>query len=333
MRRLEGSLCALLTILPALAAAAPPGVAQLGADFGLDADAIRDVTAGKMVPIAGRESSDRDLGAGFAFFIKAPPAEVAQAFRAGGDLGSDPNVVASHRLGDRATDLDTLRLQPRGADEAKRYLAAKPGDTVNLSQDELAAFAKLGSGAAPADVEKELRRILWARYQAYRSGGLPAIASYARGGGQERKVSEELRLVTELATPILQKYVPAFRQLLAGYPKAKPAGLDESFYWIVTTLDDRPTVTLRHRMVLPVGEGLVAADRTFYVSQGYNAMQALAAILPVEGGTMVFYRCHTSTDRASGFASGSKHSIGRKVMGRQLEQIFERSRERARKGG
>jgi hypothetical protein len=328
MRRLEGSFCALLVLLPpaVAAAAGPPTVAQLGAELGLDGDAIRDVTAGKMVPLAGRESSERDLGAGFAFLIKAPPGVVARQFRAGGDLGSDPNVVLSHRLGDSPSDLDPFRLQPRGADEAKRYGSAKPGDALNLSSEEIAAFAKLGAAATPADVERELRRVLWARYQAYRKGGLPAIAPYARSGGQERKVSEELRLVTELATPVLQKYVPAFRALLAGYPNGKPAALDESFYWIVTALDDRPTVTLRQRMTLPVGEGLVAADRTFYVSQGYNAMQALAAILPVEGGTLVFYRCHTSTDRAGGFASSSKHSIGRKVMGKQLEQIFERAR-------
>jgi hypothetical protein len=329
MRRLEGSILSalLLTALPAVAAAAAtPTIAEVGAELGLDAHAIADVTAGKMVPIGGRESSDRDLGAGFAFFVKAPPKEVARQFRAGGDLGSDPNVVLSHRLGDSAADVDSLRLQPRGADEAKRYGSAKPGDTLNLSNDELAAFAKLGPGAAPADVERELRRTLWARYQAYKTGGLAAIAPYARGGGQERKVAEELRGVTALAAPMLQKYAPAFRELLAGYPKGKPAGLDESFYWIVTTLDDRPTVTLRHRLTLPVGDGLVAADRTFYVSQGYNAMQALGAIFPVEGGTLVFYRCHTSTDRAGGFASGSKHSIGRKVMGKQLEQIFERAR-------
>jgi hypothetical protein len=337
MRRLEGSfrLAAMATaavglaavmLAPLPAAAAPPAVAQLGADLGLDADAIRDVTAGKMVPFGGKESSERDLGAGFAFFIKAPPAEVARQFRAASDLGSDPNVVASHKLGDSAADLDALHLQPRGADEAKRNGGARPGDTLNHSADEIAAFSKLGAGAATADVEKELRKALWARYQAYKKGGLAAIAPYARADGKERKVADELRGVTELAAPMLQKYAPTFQKALAAYPHSRPADLDETFYWIVTTLDGRPTVTLRQRMTEPMGEGLVAADRTFYVSQGYNAMQALGAILPVEGGTLVFYRCHTSTDRAGGFASGSKHSIGRKVMGKQLEQIFERSR-------
>jgi hypothetical protein len=81
-------------------------------------------------------------------------------------------------------------------------------------------------------------------------------------------------------------------------------------------------------MTLAVGDALVAADREFYVSQGYNAMQALGAILPVEGGTMVFYRCHTFTDRVGGFGTASKRSIGRKIMAKQLEKIFERSRDR-----
>jgi hypothetical protein len=314
-------------VMPALAVAAPPTVAQLGAELGLDANAIREVTEGKIVRSFGPESSERDLGAGFVFVIKAAPKELAQILRAGGDLPSDPNVVAWHRV-TSAADFEPLRLSPRGADETKRYASAQAGDTLNVSNDEIAAFHKLGAAARQGDVEIQLRTLLFARYQAYRDGGLPAIAPYARGGGQERKPGEELRRVTELAAPLLQKYVPAFKTALEAYPKGRPSGIDEAFYWIVENLDDRPTVTLRHRMTLAVGDALVAADREYYVSQGYNAMQAVAGILPVEGGAMVFYRCHTSTDRIGGFGSASKHGIGRRVMAKQLEKIFERSRER-----
>jgi hypothetical protein len=317
----------------AVAHAAPLTLAELAPEFGLDAAAIAQVRQGKMVPLVGREAGECDLAVGFVFLVKAPPREVAAAFRAGNDLGSDPSVVASHQLAAAGTaaDFDQLRLEPHGADEAKRYGRARPGDTLNLSTEELAAFDKLGGGAAQADVERLLRRTLLARYQAYRSSGLDGIAPYARGGGQLRQPGAELRLVDALAGPMLQKYVPAFKAVVEGYPQARPAGLEETFHWIVYNQDDRPTVTLRHRLTLAVAEGLVAADRTFYVSQGYNSVQALAGILAVEGGTIVFYRCHTSTDRVGGFAASSKHSIGRRVMAKQLEKIFERSRERVSK--
>jgi hypothetical protein len=317
-----------LLVLGGAAGATPPTVAQLGADFGLDAAAIERVSQGKLVEAFGPETSERDLGVGFVFLIKAPPREVAQAFRRGGDLESDPNLIATHRIGGAASDLDGLRLAPRGTDEAKRYAAAQPGDVLNLSDAELAELHALGGGAAAADVEAALRRLLFARYQAYRQRGLDGIAAYARGGGRERKPADELRRLVELALPLVQKYVPQFASVLAHYPQSRPEGLDEAFYWIVYNLDDRATVTLRHRMTFALGDALVAADREFYVSQGYNSMQALAGILPVEGGTMVFYRCHTSTDRVGGFGSATKRSVGRRIMAKQLEKIFERSRDR-----
>jgi hypothetical protein len=319
----------LLMVSTGFAAEPPPTVAQLGAEIGLDADAIRRVLAGKLVESFPPETHPRDLAVGFVFLVKAPPREVAQAFRQRGDLGVDPNVLATHPItGAGAGDFDALRLSPHGVEEAKRYLDARPGDTLNLSDAEIAELHKLGPGAKVEQVEALLRRTLLARYTAYRASGLAGIAPYARANGTPRKPGDDLRRNTEQISRLLQKYVPSFEAVLSHYPQDRPANLDETFGWIVYNLDDRPTLTLRHRLTLAVGDGLVAADRELYVSQGYNAMQAVGALLPVEGGTMVFYGAHTSTDRVEGFASASKHSIGRRVMAKQLEKLFERSRDR-----
>ena len=306
-----------------------PSVAKLGAELGLDADAIARVLAGKMVETHPPETFPRDLAVGFVFLVKAPPREVAKAFRQRDDLASDPNLLASHPITGAASDFDALRLSPHGVEEAKRYLEARSGDTLNLSDAELAELHKLPAGAPLADVEAALRKLLFTRYTAYRASGLAGVAPYARASGGPRKPGDDLRQVTQQVAHLLQRYVPSFEAALSNYPKDRPAQLEESFAWLVHNLDDRPTLALRHRLMLAVGEGLVAADREFYVSQGYNAMQAIGALLPVEGGTMVFYGAHTSTDKVEGFASASKHSIGRRVMGKQLEKLFERSRDRA----
>ena len=308
------------------ARAAMPTVAEVCADFGCDADGIARAQAGKMVDLKPGDASERDLSVGFLFMIKRPPAEVARLFRQGGDFAVDGNVLAVRRLSGPggAADFAALTLAgAHGADEAKRYRNAHAGDELNLSDSEIATFAALGPAASQTDVEAALRKQLLARYQAYRTGGLAGLAPYARGKGQQRQPADELRAVLEQARPIAKKYAPAFLSVLADYPRWRPSGLEETFHWIVYNLDNRPTVTLRHRLTMPLGDGLVAFDREFYVAHGYNVMQAFGGLIPVEGGTVIFYRAHTSTDQVGGAATAMKHNIGRKVMAKQLEKIFE----------
>ena len=310
---------------------AAPSIAQLGAQLGLDADEIARVQKGEVVHGSRSELSERDLAVGFVLFAKAPPATLAQGFRRADDLANDPSIVASHRIArvGAANDLASLQLRPRGADEAKRYLAAQPGDTLNLSDAELAAFHGLGAAATQDAVTAQLRKLLLVRHDSYRTRGIAGIAPYAREGGQRRELGEGLRVLAQ-PPPGLERYVPAVRALLHGYPKLPP-GAEETYYWLLYDHDDRPTVSLRHRMTLAIDGSYFIADREFFVSQGYNELQGLAALMPVEGGTLILYRADTSTDRVSGTGSTMKHSIGRRMMAKQLQEIFERTRNKLAK--
>ena len=70
------------------------------------------------------------------------------------------------------------------------------------------------------------------------------------------------------------------------------------------------------------GDAYIALQRQYYVSEGFNCEQAIAAFLPVQDGTVVVYANHTSTDQVAGFGGGAKRSIGSKMMSSQLEEIF-----------
>lgn len=321
--RLSFALAAVSLLLVFSAAAqATPTLAEVCADFHCDADGIARAEAGKMVDLKTADASERDLSVGFLFMVKRPPAEIARLFRQGSDFAVDSNVLSVHRLAS-AADLASLTLGAHGADEAKRYGGAHPGDELNLSDAEIATFSALGSAASQADVEAALRKQLAGRYEAYHAGGLGKIAPYSRGKGVQRQPADELRAVLQQATPIARKYAPAFLDAIVDYPRGPPSGVEESFHWIVYNLDNRPTATLRHRLTMAVGDGLVAFDREFYVAHGYNVMQAFGGLIPVEGGTVVFYRAHTNTDQVGGAATAMKHNIGRKVMAKQLQKIFE----------
>jgi hypothetical protein len=318
-----------LLLLPALARAEAPTIEALCAKAGCAADAIARVRQGKWIELSPPESSERDLGVGFIFLVRHPPAEVAKAFRVGVDFSADPDVLASHRMAPAGTlaDFATLRLPVHGADEAKRYTAARPGDELNLSDAEIAAFAKLGGAATQSDVEARLRQQLFARYQAYRMRGLDGIDAYARAKGTKRQPADDLREMIGKVAPVLQQYAPAFKALVSEYPAGRSVSVSESFHWLVYNLDDRPTVVLRHRMTLPMGDAVAFVDREYYVAHGYNTMQVLGALFPTKEGTIVFYSAHTSTDQAAGSGTAMKHGIGRRVMSRQLRKIFERVEE------
>ena len=308
--------------LPSLAA---PTVAEMAAEVGLSPAALAQVEKGEIIETTPTDRADRELAIGMVFLVRAPVMQVVKAFQGGADLKADPHVTALHEVSGPGTlaDFADLRLTPQGSAEAQRFLTATPGQTLNLSTAEIAAFRALGAAHQP-EVEAQLRSLLLARYQAYRARGLDGSAPYDRGDGVQRDPAEELR--RDSAAKILGKHSPAFREVLLHYPAARPAGLDECFFWLAYDRDERPTLTLRHRLALPMDDAFVVADREFYVSQGYNAGQAHAAFLPAQNGTMVFYVTRTSTDRASGFGASAKHAIGRHLMTREIQGIFNRMR-------
>lgn len=304
-------------------------VDQVMEDLNLPADTAERIRSGEMAHSDPTESSEREMAVGLTFLVQQPLAEVLRAFRATVDLKADPQLSTSVPIRGPGTlaDFASLVLDPDGVPEAKRYITAHAGDTLNLSAEEIQTFNGLAAadGDPKARVEDQLKRLLLDRYQAYLTNGLNGVAPYARGSGP-REPSEELRRATQ-SSRILKLHAPALQQVLLSYPAVKPAGLEEHFYWLCYNLDGRPNYTLRQRMALAVGEVFATADREFYVSHGYNTSQAIAGLIPVPEGTLVVYQSRVSTDQVAGFASSMKKGIGRSVMAKQLTDIFERSRD------
>ena len=142
--------------------------------------------------------------------------------------------------------------------------------------------------------------MLLARFQAYSTSGLAGITPYDRGGGNTTDVAEELRKASTAAT-VLQKYMPAFPQVLTGYPQATAPGMRQSFRWLSYDIDGTPTFVLTHTLAAGEGTARAVVQRQYYVSTGYNAEQAVAGFVPVQQGTLVVYTNHTFTDQVAGF--------------------------------
>lgn len=333
LQLLVGSgLAVLVALFPAAlpAVAAPPASALLANVPLTDADRAK-ILKGELLTTTAPESSERELVTVIVFLTKRSPSDVVGVFRAAEGYKKDPQVTAFGPIKGTGSleDFKGVVLEPNTSRAVQQYLNAKPGPKLNLSAAEIAAFdalkaPKQSPAEARSRVEAQLRSMLLARFQAYRAGGLPAIAPYDHGD-RSIQPAAELRRATDMS-PLLAQYAPAFKAVLLSYPRDKPARLEEEFLWINYKLDDQPTISLSHRMALPMNEGYVVADRHYYVSRGHNSVQEVAALLPVEEGTLAVYVNRTSTDQVGGFGASAKRAIGNRIMAKQLAELFKKVR-------
>jgi len=311
--------------LAVASAAAPVSAVEVAtalSALGFPVDTERQVRGGQFVQTSLPTTSERDLNVGIAFLVKQEPWALAKKLREEQVLQKvDPGTIAFGTFaGDGVpADLARLTLTPMQRDA---YLHVGPGAALNLSRDELAALK--AAGTDPAAVEQSVRAALLARYRAYRAQGLGGIAPYARNGGETdpaadfRKMDQRVRASQVLPT--------AFYDLLEGYPKNVPPDVSETFSWQQFTAHGQDTLALVHVMQGTFGGSLVTVQRQYYASTGYNAVQAIVGFLPTDGGTLVVYTNHTSTDQVAGFGGGAKRTLGRKFMASELEKLFERAR-------
>jgi hypothetical protein len=303
--------------------AKPPVADEVMTEIGLSDDEKKKVLAGEYVTSEVAPVSERDLSVGITFLVKGTtPDALAKEIASGAILSSDPQVKKSGPFRGKGglVDVSRIRLDPPMAMKLSR---AKAGTGLNLSTAEIASFASTGTPGA-ASASQALQNMLVARFQAYRASGLGGIAPYDRGGSTS-DVAGDLRKASESLSR-LKKYLPALEGVLVSYPQGLIAGMAETFHWVDYDLDGTRTFVLTHGIVAPMGDARAVVQRQFYVSTGYNAEQAVAVFLPVAEGTVVIYRNHTFTEQVAGFGGSAKKSIGRGIMTKKLEAMFDKTK-------
>jgi hypothetical protein len=317
---------------PILEAATLPTVDEVLKELHLSDSDRESIKQGKIVDWTASEGSDRELALGMAFLVKVKPENLEEMYRQALVLKQVSVITANGKLTGEGTmaDLAGVKLQPNGEKEARRYLNAEPGDELNLDTKEIAAFQALKAGgdadAVPVEkVEALIRQVLLARYQAYRSKGLPGIAPYERGNGKQRLAGDELHLSTKELTGVA-KHLPAFHKFLLNYPqglaKDEAKNLEEFFYWLNINVFGRPMFVLVHRMLYHVGDAALAIERHYYTSHDYNSMLQGIAALPTKDGTFLFYIGRVSTDQVAGFGSSALHPVSRAITAPYIKDMF-----------
>src|SRR5262245_32901233 len=181
-----------------------PSAAQFLSEIGWAAEDQQRVLNGEFVTHDASATSENDLTLSIAFLVKTSPADLSEQIIAGNIVGADPQVVASGELnsGGDLADLAGLEVD---ADTLQAFVDARPGEALNLSAGEIAEWNALYGAGAQAKLA-QLRQMLLARFQAYRTSGLAGIAPYDRDG-RSTNVEDELRSASN-ALSLLRKYLP-----------------------------------------------------------------------------------------------------------------------------
>src|SRR5262245_23079649 len=300
-----------------------------------DRQRIRD---GEIVTWSATEGSDREIAVGMALLVKAKAENLTNLFREAAAVMNVKVITSFGKIGNEGTlaDFSGVVLAPNGKEEAQRYLAAEPGDDLNLDAGELAGFRALKSASKDGavhiqKVEALIRKGLLARYQAYHTKGLTGVAPYARKRGRLLLPSDEMSISIK-QTKWVAKYLPSVYDVLVKYPATtlkQFEEFEEQFFWINSEVFDRPTYSLSHRMLFKVGEAYLFVDRQYYASHDYNCLHQGTVAIPTEGGTVVVYLSRVSTDQVAGFGSSMKKSASRILMAPYFKDVLEALRARA----
>ena len=172
-------------------------------------------------------------------------------------------------------------------------------------------------------IEQRYREIIFERFEAYRRGGVDAIAPYARETNVNSKPSTELRQAANESI-FLARFAPVLYEAWLNYPKGLPSGTDEAFRWVEKDVEGRPATILRHRINSDWNGGVLQLTREFYAPHSYNSSQWITGCFPFRTGTVVFQQVRSFTDQVSGVATQIKHLIGRKLLKNKMRASFER---------
>ncbi len=316
MRIVIAGLVLMLTVAPL--AAQTITAAQIADGMGLSAGDKKKLAAGEIVSTDVEESNEKELAAALALVVPAALDEIAASITKGTTLDANSAILAHGEIDPAQVDEAAFAGVTLPDSEVAALLDAEPGSEFNLSTEEFAVFEDLGKQYKPGDagaadaVNAAYRQMLAGRMQAYLASGLEGIAPYDRGGDSSSP-ADDLKAGLEAAT-LLEQFAPQMYQAFLAYPDQAVSDVQHQFHWSQQEADDRPVTILTHRMLQQRPDVLVLLSRDYYVGHSFNASQAVAGALPVDGGTAIFYGNRTSTDQVAGFGGSLKRKIGGGMM-------------------
>jgi hypothetical protein len=243
--------------------------------IGLSQDRIADIRKGKPVVKVMESRTPADIVVFGAVYIKAAPQDYVRLSSDFDRLRRVPGYLAIGKFGNppTVTDLESFKFE---SDDIKDLRECKPGHCeVQLPAKGMEDFQKAIDWNAP-DVVQRVNQLLQQR-------AIDRLRDYQREGNRALLTYDDKNNPTNTARQFesilsyaqaLPKYLPEFHQYLLAYPNAKPANVEDTFYWAKVKFGLKPTlrviqvVTMKGRSVNEPAYAI--AEKQLYASHYFQ---------------------------------------------------------------
>ena len=317
----------------------PPGICQTSAELqdyfrnsvGLSQDQIADIRGGKAVGKVLQSRTPDEIFVFGAVYVNAPPESYVRFATDFDRLRKLPEVVSIGTFSDppQVTDLDGFSFD---RDDIKALKECKPRHCgIQLPAKAMENFQQSVDWDAPdldRRVNQLLRRRAIERLQEYRRSGNEALGIY-HDKDHPTDVPRQFEYMLSYAS-VLPKYLPDFHRYLLAYPHAKPANIEDTFYWAKVKFGLKPTLRVVHLITLrgqSASEPAYAiAEKQLYSSHYFETSLDLTFCVrdpdnPTPSG---FYLIKMMGSEQAGL-TGLKGSIVRKVAVGRTASSLEKS--------
>ena len=241
------------------------------------------------------------------------------------------DLVITAQVIEATSDFDAVGFSAADMDEVEKLFSAKPGKTLNFSNDEFALIEKrLGPHRNASAAEKVdaasavMREILLARYNAYRENGLAGVAGYDRSTRKRVDVGAELKLTND-AAKVFEDQFPEFVKVMVAYPEGAEC-CEHIFRWFKAKIRKRPVFALSHTVLRVQDDIVMIMERVYYSSSQLNSLQINTTWVPFEDGGYLGLTTSASADILDSALGRMLRPIGRNKAIDIVEGVMEETK-------
>lgn len=235
-------------------------------NIGLSQDQIAAIRSGHAVAKTMDSRTPAEIFVVGAIYIKAAPESYIKFANDFDRLRKVPGYVAIERFS-TPPQLSDLRGFTLDSDDIKALKDCKPSDCkVQLAGSTIEQVHQSINWSAPdvnVQVSQYGQKVALQRVLTYQKGGNQLLGAVYNDKNKPTNVAEQFKYMLSHSST-LSKHLPDFYNYLLTYPEAKPANVEDSFYWDNVKFGLKPTLRIVHMVTM---HGNTSQEPAFVIAE------------------------------------------------------------------